>query len=661
MRSRKGKRPSAGSKAAQLRAAAGLNTRRDFSSPNLAVLVPNGFTMRDEARNTASHQSTWGQDARLRQKPVAFVSAGFAEPLKDLKPPESPRQTVEKPAHDQNGNIGEPSDNGDLLCVQVDQVAEPAELAVDGNRGNSMPALQPTGQDDPDSIPGDDVLGNPRESPIGPPETFFFDLDGDKTLRRAQLPVDIPVRASSPTGSDSSEEVILFRGRSAISQRTTQENVRMTSAVTTTRVSTRDLHQTYISPKIQEPSLELQPPVERREKRYASQRSPLQATTYPEDDEEDEEDAILADYIANMAAESDNDLGPDKLHSFNSHRELGGEDGVFGFGSARDNGRATVENSSIDGADEATAYGINDDLDDDEDSDEESDVDKRGTASDMDDETLARLLSKQEELGMGADELMLYSGSYFKSQGGNRASKRLSRPQRLDTGSVAEAFSDMDLADWSQPEFQIPARVRRSKKPPGLLGKNINPDDLRVKYQSHMTLEDMKNEILAFLLSSAETTQFPPLDKQARKTLHELANKFKIKSQSTGKGDQRRPVLYRTKHTVKYAESSVREATNHVEMAAVRIKRKYFHRLDAKVPPLPRALGAGKRSGHKAVTYQEGEIVGASAPRLGQENKGHAMLEKMGWSQGMALGSVENKGILVPVAQVVKRSKAGLG
>ena len=31
----------------------------------------------------------------------------------------------------------------------------------------------------------------------------------------------------------------------------------------------------------------------------------------------------------------------------------------------------------------------------------------------------------------------------------------------------------------------------------------------------------------------------------------------------------------------------------------------------------------------------EGAVVGASAPEIGAENKGRAMLEKMGWSSGM--------------------------
>jgi hypothetical protein len=57
----------------------------------------------------------------------------------------------------------------------------------------------------------------------------------------------------------------------------------------------------------------------------------------------------------------------------------------------------------------------------------------------------------------------------------------------------------------------------------------------------------------------------------------------------------------------------------------------------------------------------DGDVVGASAPEIGVENRGRAMLEKMGWSTGTALGATNNKGILLPVAHVVKNSKAGLG
>jgi hypothetical protein len=73
-----------------------------------------------------------------------------------------------------------------------------------------------------------------------------------------------------------------------------------------------------------------------------------------------------------------------------------------------------------------------------------------------------------------------------------------------------------------------------------------------------------------------------------------------------------------------------------------------------------RANGGGGFN-NAAVSYRDGDIVGGSAPELGVENKGRAMLEKMGWSTGTALGALNNKGILQPVSHVVKTTKAGLG
>jgi len=57
----------------------------------------------------------------------------------------------------------------------------------------------------------------------------------------------------------------------------------------------------------------------------------------------------------------------------------------------------------------------------------------------------------------------------------------------------------------------------------------------------------------------------------------------------------------------------------------------------------------------------DGDVVGASAPELGSENRGRAMLEKMGWSSGMGIGKVGNKGRVEVIQHVVKNSKAGLG
>lgn len=133
--------------------------------------------------------------------------------------------------------------------------------------------------------------------------------------------------------------------------------------------------------------------------------------------------------------------------------------------------------------------------------------------------------------------------------------------------------------------------------------------------------------------------------------IHELANKFNVKSKSIGKADQRRPTLYRTKRTPRFEQAVFDQALS-------RVQRRYFPRLDykGKGPSVQQS-----RNGYAEASYRDGEVVGGSAPELSTQNRGRAMLEKMGWSTGTALGSADNKGILLPVTQTMKRSKAGLG
>jgi hypothetical protein len=143
------------------------------------------------------------------------------------------------------------------------------------------------------------------------------------------------------------------------------------------------------------------------------------------------------------------------------------------------------------------------------------------------------------------------------------------------------------------------------------------------------------------------------MDTHARKMIHELANKFNIKSKSTGKADQRRPTLYRTLRTLPYSEAAFDQAVS-------RINRRYFPRQDLKGKAKRGQRPPPARTNHAEATYRDGEVVGAAAPELGVENRGRTMLEKMGWSSGTALGATHNKGILLPVTHTMKRSKAGL-
>ena len=141
-----------------------------------------------------------------------------------------------------------------------------------------------------------------------------------------------------------------------------------------------------------------------------------------------------------------------------------------------------------------------------------------------------------------------------------------------------------------------------------------------------------------------------------RKLIHEIANVFKLKSKSIGSGKSRYPVLYKTARTNHYDEAKSGSIN------AILSSTRFLPQLD-KVKARGSLTGRA-RSGYAnaGVSYRDGEVVGATAPELGQENKGRAMLEKMGWSTGKALGALNNtRGVVQPVTQVVKTGKTGLG
>ena len=160
-------------------------------------------------------------------------------------------------------------------------------------------------------------------------------------------------------------------------------------------------------------------------------------------------------------------------------------------------------------------------------------------------------------------------------------------------------------------------------------------------------------------LADSNRLALPPMDAADRKVVHELARAFNVKSKSAGSGNGRFPVWHRTTRTSVYVERNF----NAIEE---RLSRRFLPRLDVGGKKSgaghKRVKGVGGGGFNKAsVSYRDGDVVGGSAPELGAENRGRAMLEKMGWSSGTALGALNNKGILQPVSHVVKTTKAGLG
>lgn len=148
------------------------------------------------------------------------------------------------------------------------------------------------------------------------------------------------------------------------------------------------------------------------------------------------------------------------------------------------------------------------------------------------------------------------------------------------------------------------------------------------------------------------------MDAYRRATIHQVSRYFDLTSRSRGDGPDRFTVLSKTSRTRTWTEN---------EFDAVIERKGFLKRLRG---PLHTQGGARPAKGATArhggtrtrpqTGYKDGETVGANAPELGLENKGYTLLTKMGWSKGMGLGALDNKGILLPIPHTVKTNKAGL-
>ncbi|RDA89703.1 hypothetical protein CP533_6802 [Ophiocordyceps camponoti-saundersi (nom. inval.)] len=240
----------------------------------------------------------------------------------------------------------------------------------------------------------------------------------------------------------------------------------------------------------------------------------------------------------------------------------------------------------------------------------------------------------------------------------DESSKRAQRPfqnhrNALEISSPQDrASSDLQEQIWNSFESNRTKKRQRKmqreeRRRVGLLGIKPKPNDLRMKYPSGISILEITQEIGTFLQGTQETILFPPMNRRARKIVHELANKFNVKSKSVGKAEQRRPTLVRTLKTANYVGYKFNQAVARMDLRhpSCATARAIYQNTDTRMDA--------------AASYQDGEIVGARAPVLGVGNRGRIMLEKMGWSSGTPLGATQ-KGILLPLTHAVRRSRCGL-
>lgn len=150
--------------------------------------------------------------------------------------------------------------------------------------------------------------------------------------------------------------------------------------------------------------------------------------------------------------------------------------------------------------------------------------------------------------------------------------------------------------------------------------------------------------------SERQSMVLPPMHKAARKTVHELATAFGLKSVSKGHGVARYVTLMKKARMGIAREGQVR--------AILRREQKRG---------TPRSfLREGEEVGKASVLQVFGAqplmvVFWQEAPMIGESNVGFRMLASMGWSGGAKIGGDSSVGIQAPLTAIIKRSKLGLG
>lgn len=264
----------------------------------------------------------------------------------------------------------------------------------------------------------------------------------------------------------------------------------------------------------------------------------------------------------------------------------------------------------------------------------------------------------------------------------DRPSLKAKQKGRKSANGLPFELEDDELGDqlaqsWANDRAKkaVKKAEREELRQAGLLGAKARNGrvDLQSKYSIHgMSMDEVKAEVRMFLMDGErEALALAPMGSPQRAQVHMLAKALSLKSHSQGKGDTRFPILTKTDFSGSYDEHTIGQ------IDALLARKKFSTRWGKKDNWAPNGVvykAGGKSRRHVAgggggggggvaagASYMDGEVVGGSAPELGSDNRGRAMLEKMGWSSGMGIGKVGNKGSVEVIKHVVKNTKAGLG
>ena len=165
----------------------------------MAASVKKPFSLRDEAEMTQSRFAH--ADKTLRASHIAFVRAGPSSGEDIAQPSDTPKRSPSEASLSQSVVVAVPTESMEPIGPSISELRfgkSSSYTSVDRSSRNNMASHLPQ------SPSHDSLLAN---------DTFFVDVEGASNLFGTNLPKVAIRRSPSPADSVSSEEVILFAGR----------------------------------------------------------------------------------------------------------------------------------------------------------------------------------------------------------------------------------------------------------------------------------------------------------------------------------------------------------------------------------------------------------------------------------------------------------------
>ena len=303
-------------------------------------------------------------------------------------------------------------------------------------------------------------------------------------------------RSLSPTPSNSSEEVVVFKGRNPTAS--VSSTKRPDTSAVSLKLPTPAWNDTgkdwaHREDKTARKEKKKTQDVDvARELAISQSRGPKKARKLQNRQLRDLDDEAFQDYLMNLIENDEHDAFDDVLsNTVETGGDLSDNDGD-------DDDVSEFDDDDDDGSDD------DDDGSNLESEHDEDDLIERRKAA-MTDEHIARILSKQEELGIGSAEIVLFDGVdvgeddgrdfFVRNRGSNSGAAQSLKVRRRERGRKKTAMEDYPYGDFDVMDFDRPSLQLRSKASVPLMAEDISDEDLRSTIQESWEADRRKKRL----------------------------------------------------------------------------------------------------------------------------------------------------------------------